>query len=170
MLGTLTSQEEPEEGEVIREAACGQWWGWWGIVLGKGVEGSIWDLLQEGSDMSRGKENDVCMLCWGKGRAGRVLSCPPQLLPHSTDAKVEATLSWGYGAGSGSGLHLGRGGGQWGSWTWAWQAKSLALEPETKAEGGGWAWCQLGAVQWGPEGLVLQPSVIWWAGTAMAHM
>lgn len=112
-----------------------------GCCSGKGVRAGFWDLPQEGSDMSGGKEIDVCMLCWGRGRAGWVLSCPPQLLPHSTDAKVEATLSWGYRAWIWVWVVPG-----WrreavgvGTWTWAWQAKFLALEPETKAEGGGWA-------------------------------
>lgn len=50
---------------------------------------------QEGSHISRGGKFEVCMWCWGAGRAGWVLSCPPQLLPLSTDAKAEATLGWG---------------------------------------------------------------------------
>ena len=32
---------------------------------------------------------------WGAGRAGWVLSRSPQPLPHSTDGRAEAILSWG---------------------------------------------------------------------------
>lgn len=74
-----------------------------GCSSGPGSEGRIWDLLQEGSDVSRGEQVHVCMPCWGKGRAGWVLSCPPQLFPHSTDAKAEAILGGGHGA-----------------WVWIW--------------------------------------------------
>lgn len=69
-------------------------WGVVGCCSRSGNEGRIWDLLQGGSDVSRGEQVQVCMLCWGKGKAGWVLSCSPQLLPHSTDAKTEAILGW----------------------------------------------------------------------------
>lgn len=72
---------------VVGTAGCGS---------GQGSESRIWYLHSGG--VPHVQRRGCVQAVWGAGRARWVPSCPSQLLPHSTNGKVEPILSWGYRA------------------------------------------------------------------------